>query len=96
MRKTIVAAGLALTLMGPQAFADCVVGASLSTRYKTIDSSTILLMGIAGPKVLAKIDCCLYPGARVTVLKDMFCDYEDAVFLIDGRPVDVHSVKNLY
>jgi hypothetical protein len=50
------------------AFADCVVGASMATRFQVLDSNTLILRG--GSEMLIKVFCCVYPGSSVSVLKD--------------------------
>lgn len=96
MRK-IVAASLGLMLIGASAaHADCVVGASMATRFQAIDSDTIMLISGGTPKILVQVFCCVYSSSSVTVLKDSFCSYEDAVLLIDGEAHEARQVKSLY
>ena len=75
------------------ALADCVVGASMATRFQVLDGDTLILFG--GSKILLKIFCCVSSSSSVSVLKDSFCDYDDSVLFIDGEPVDVQAVRRL-
>jgi hypothetical protein len=94
--RAIIGLGLfavALLAGSLPAAADCVVGASMATRFQAIDSNTIILLG--GSKILVQIFCCVHSSSSVTVLKDSFCSYDNAALFIDGNVVDVRSVRRL-
>jgi NDP-sugar pyrophosphorylase family protein len=92
MKKLFLA--LTLFLFSSVSFADCVVSAKSAMRFSVIDSHTIILKGI-GRDILIKTLSFIYPSSSVTILKDSFCDYENAVLYIDGQVSDVTQVKNL-
>ncbi|MDC6177370.1 hypothetical protein [Ralstonia solanacearum] len=91
--KSLLAA-LAL-LAVTTAHADCVVGASLATTFRVLDSHTIVLYSGSTPKILIKTFSFFYPSSSVTVLKDSFCDFESAVLYVDNQAVDAQQVKRL-
>lgn len=79
------------------AHADCVVGAQLKLQFVVIDSHTILLTNGSGDSspILIKSFAFFYPSSSVTILKDSFCDFEDAVLYVDGELVDVQQIKRI-
>jgi len=91
----VLAAFLVIFLKINYAQADCVYGAKSKTRFQALDSSTILLTGGYGGTIITKIYCCVYSSSNVTVLKDDFCSFDDAVFYIDGEVKEVRDVKKI-
>lgn len=94
MKTKIMFAVLSL-LAATTVHADCVFGASLTTTFRVLDSHTIVLYSGSSPKILIKTFSFIYPSSSVTVLKDSFCDYENAVLYVDGEAVDATQVKRL-
>ncbi|BCM02930.1 hypothetical protein [Ralstonia pseudosolanacearum] len=94
MARKYLFAVLAL-LAATTAHADCVVGASLATTFRVLDSHTIVLYSGSTPKILIKTFSFFYASSSVTVLKDSFCDYASAVLYVDGQAVDAQQVKHL-
>lgn len=72
--------------------ADCVYGAKSKTRYSVLDSSTIMLTGGYGPDIIIRTYTYINRFSNVTVLKDNFCSYENAVLYIDGDVVNASQV----
>jgi len=95
MKKRIVAAGMAAFLIAGPAAADCVIGAKSKTQYQVLDSHTIMLSGGYGGQIILKSFQFFQPSSQVAVLKDSFCDFENAVLYIDGEPVDIQQVKSI-
>ncbi len=74
------------------AFADCVYGAQSKTSFTVLDSRTIMLTGGYGPDIIIRTYTYLSRYANVSVLKDSFCSYENAVLYVDGQVVDASQV----
>ena len=83
-----------LTFLQQISWGDCVYGAKLATSFTVLDSNTLILKG-PYLKILVKTDCLVSSLSNVSILKDSFCDYEDAVLYIDGEVCGVSLVKNL-
>jgi hypothetical protein len=75
--------------------ADCVYGGKSKTSFTRLDSHTIVLNGGYGPKMLIKTFCFIYTSSEVSILKDNFCSYENAVLYVDGEVCDAQSVQTL-
>lgn len=90
--KTILIVIFALTL---PLYADCVQGATTKTRFQVINGNKILLTGGVGPDILIQVWGRVSRFSDIVVLKDYFCSYEEGVLLIDGKVVDVTTVKKV-
>jgi hypothetical protein len=95
MKKPLIAAGVVAFLIAGPASADCVIGAKSKTQYQVLDSHTIMLSGGYGGQIILKSFQFFQPSSQVSVLKDSFCDFDNAVLYIDGEPVDIQQVKNI-
>lgn len=99
MRKAIFplrAFGILLFGMGmPLAHADCVTSARMATGYRVLDSHTIMLLQGSQPTILIKSFSFFMTNSQVSVLKDSFCDYTNAVLYVDGNTVNAQEVKQL-
>lgn len=84
-----------LFLLILNANADCVYGAKDKTSFTVLDSNSIILSGGYGYNILVKTYSYIYSNSSITVLKDSFCSYEDAVLYIDGGVCDAREVKRL-
>jgi len=84
-----------LSAVGQAAWADCVFGAKDKTSYVVLDSRTIMLKGGIGGDIIIKTDGYIYSTSTVTVLKDDFCSYDDAVLYIDGEVVNARQVTKV-
>ncbi|MGQ7939142.1 hypothetical protein [Paraburkholderia sp. D1E] len=91
---TKVCVGLAISCALP-AYADCVIGAKGATKYQVLDNHTILLSGGISGSILIKSFTFFTSSSQVAVLKDDFCDFEDAVLYVDGETVDAQQVKQI-
>ena len=85
-----------LLTLALDANADCVIGAKSKTNFQIIDSHTILLSGGIGKNIIIKTFSYFTNNSTVTVLKDSFCDYENAVLYVDGDVVDAQQVKSIW
>jgi hypothetical protein len=94
-RLVSLIATLALVSVGTSAHADCILNAKSKTSYVVLDSHAIILKGGIGKDILIKSFAFFYSSSQVTVLKDSFCDYENAVLYVDGELVDAQQVKSL-
>lgn len=86
---------MAAFLIASSAHAECVIGAKSKTQFQVLDSHTIMLSGGYGGQIILKSFQFFNSSSQVTILKDSFCDFEDAVLYIDGEPVDVQQVKKI-
>jgi hypothetical protein len=93
--RYIIVVGIILMVFVSSAGADCVFWAQSKTDFIRLDSHTIILSGGFGPKILIKTYCYIYSSSELTVLKDSFCSYEDAVLYVDDEVCDVRSVQKL-
>lgn len=84
-----------LFLLILNANADCVYGAKNKTGYTVLDSNSVVLSGGYGYNILVKTYCYIYSNPSITVLKDSFCSYDNAVLYIDGEVCDAREVKKL-
>jgi hypothetical protein len=76
-------------------FADCVYGAKNKTSFVVLDSHSILLKGGLGSDVVIKTFSFIYATSTVSVLKDDFCSFDNAVLYVDGDVVDVSQVTRV-
>ena len=76
-------------------YADCVVGAKSKTSFVVLDSHTIMLKGGFGSDIIIKTFSFLNSGSQVTILKDDFCSFENAVLYIDGEMADANQVTKV-
>jgi hypothetical protein len=73
--------------------AECVFGAKHKTEYRILGAHTILLSGGPGRNIIITSYSFFNSHSSVEVLKDSFCDYENAVLYVDDEPVDVKTVS---
>lgn len=95
MTKKIFCLFQVFLVMANVAAADCVYDVKSSTSFQMLDPNTILLRGGGSGGVIVKTFSFIYTPSDVQVLKDDFCDYEDAVLYIDGEVIDAQAVKSL-
>lgn len=93
--RYIIVVGILLMVFVSSAGADCVYGAKSKTSFTVLDSNTIILSGGLGPRILIKTYCFIYYSSELTILKDSFCSYDDAVLYVDGEVCDVQLVRQL-
>lgn len=77
------------------AYADCVINAQMKQSYVVLDTHTIMLKGGVGNDIIIKTFAFINSSSQVTVLKDSFCSYENAVLYINGEVVDAQQVTNV-
>lgn len=93
--KKLFCLSVAFFALANVASADCVNNVKSSTSFQMLDPNTILLRGNGSSGVIVKTFSFIYTPSDVQVLKDDFCDYEDAVLYIDGEVIDAQAVKSL-
>lgn len=97
MKRMLSLVGVLLLFAAPfHAQADCVLSAKSATSYQLLDNHTILLSGGIAGSILIKSFAFFSPGSQVTVLKDNFCDFENAVLYVNGETVDAQQVKQIH
>jgi hypothetical protein len=76
-------------------FADCVHSAKFKVKFIVLDSHTIILQDGPGPDIIIKTYSFINRSSSITVLKDSFCSYDNAVLYIDGQVVDANQVTKV-
>ena len=82
--------------MTASANADCVISAKSKRSYVVLDSHTIMLKNGIGADIIIKSFAFFNTASQLTVLKDSFCSFENAVLYVDGEVVDVQQVTNVH
>lgn len=95
MKRILRLVGVLALTAASHAQADCVLNAKSATKFQLLDNHTILLSGGISGSILIKSFAFFSPGSQVTVLKDNFCDFEEAVLYVNGETVDAQQVKQL-
>ncbi len=88
-----IACLLIFSILSSAVSAECVWAAKSAYRYRVIDNNTIILTTGVEKDILIRVNSILVPGQRIAILKDAFCDYEQAVLSVEGELVDAAEVR---
>lgn len=92
MKSRIVLA-LVLSAFACQASAECVEGAKTKTGFSRLNNHTVALTGGYGAAIVIKTPCTVRRNSNVSILKDSFCQSDEAVLFIDGNECGAEKVS---
>ena len=78
----------ASAFVATSANADCVYSAKGKTEYEVLDTHTVHFKGGNTRDFIFKTYSTIKPDAKIVVLKNYFCSFENAVLNVDGEIVD--------
>ena len=91
--KSRIVLTLLLYTVACQANAECVEGAQTKTGFSRLNSHTVALTGGYGAAIVIRTPCKIKRNSGVSILKDSFCNSDEAVLFIDGNECSAEKVS---